>query len=58
MNSFFSANTIGARDVFAREASIVNEVPHKRRFFVSDKCKFDIIESKLRDVSLNEKQKR
>ncbi len=34
-----------SRDIFAREASIVNET-RQQKFFISDNCKFDVIRSK------------
>ncbi|CAF2041906.1 unnamed protein product [Rotaria magnacalcarata] len=35
---------IESRDIFAREASILNEI-HQRKFFVADTCKFDIMKT-------------
>ncbi|CAF1304506.1 unnamed protein product [Rotaria sordida] len=33
-------------DIFAREASIIDQV-HPKKFFVADTCKFDIMKSEL-----------
>jgi hypothetical protein len=41
-----SKDKIESRDVFAREASIVNQI-HQKTFFISDICKFDIMKSEL-----------
>jgi hypothetical protein len=49
----FSKDKMECRDLFAREASIINEVQHKKKFFVADTCKFDIIKSDLFDFSRN-----
>jgi hypothetical protein len=49
----FSKDKIESRDLFAREASIINEVQHKKKFFIGDTCKFDIIKSELFDFSRN-----
>ncbi|CAF1957065.1 unnamed protein product [Rotaria magnacalcarata] len=35
---------IESRDIFAREAPILNEI-HQRKFFVADTCKFDIMKT-------------
>ncbi|CAF1931529.1 unnamed protein product [Rotaria magnacalcarata] len=45
---------IQSRDIFAREASIVNE-PNQRKFFISDTCKFDLIQTQrgLEAVNIN-----
>ncbi|CAF2937751.1 unnamed protein product [Rotaria sp. Silwood2] len=32
------------KDIFAREASIINQ-SYQRKFFLSDKCKFDVIKT-------------
>lgn len=44
---FFSADKMEYRDLFARDVSIINQVQHKKKFFIGDKCIFDIIKSKL-----------
>ncbi len=44
---FFSADKMEYRDLFACEVSIINEVQHKKKLFVGDKCKFDTIKSEL-----------
>jgi hypothetical protein len=51
----FSKDKIESRDLFAREASIINEVQHKKKFFIADTCKFDIIKSELFDFSRNKR---
>ncbi|UJR19048.1 hypothetical protein I4U23_022179 [Adineta vaga] len=33
------------KDIFAREASIVNPSARERKLFISDKCKFDVIKT-------------
>ncbi|CAF1535348.1 unnamed protein product, partial [Rotaria sp. Silwood1] len=35
---------VESRDIFAREASIINEL-HQKKFFISDSCKFDTIKT-------------
>jgi hypothetical protein len=45
---FSRKDKVTARDVFAREASIINQGNHKK-FFVGDLCRFDIIKSNLFD---------
>lgn len=43
----FSTDGIQSRDIFAREASIANEPPNQRKFFLFDLCRFDLIRSML-----------
>ncbi|CAF1076196.1 unnamed protein product [Rotaria sordida] len=44
---------VESRDVFAREASIINEL-HQKKFFISDSCKFDTIKNYVRHVMTND----
>jgi hypothetical protein len=43
---FSSKSQTSSPDVFAREASILDKV-HPKKFFVGDKCRFDLIKSEL-----------
>ncbi|CAF4534804.1 unnamed protein product [Rotaria socialis] len=45
---------IQSQDIFAREASIINE-SNQRKFFISDTCKFDLIKTQrgLEAVNIN-----
>lgn len=51
--SLISQDKIGSRDLFAREASITNEVEYKKKLFIADTCKFDITKSELFHISRN-----
>ena len=42
---FFSRDYVDSKDIFARDASIVNET-RQQKLFISDLVKFDIIQSK------------
>ncbi|CAF1255136.1 unnamed protein product [Rotaria sordida] len=40
----YAKHKVESRDIFAREASIINEL-HQKKFFISDSCKFDTIKT-------------